>query len=475
MLRVIFRAPQCAIFMVTRKKEFSFLSSFIKGETLFGGWGFVGSLIMLLNTYLIVSSLEVFHYGVYILIIAFFSLLSHLFLGPLQSVVLNDITRFIGEGDKARAKRLFLENTALQLISALVLSVAVFIGADFVASWYDEDVATLIRITSPSFFISVLYATMRKFFRAHLYFGIIAFRSIVYNIIRLIFLSLFLLFVSLNVKNALIAHVAASFVAMLVFIPPFLRIYAPWKLVKAAQERILWRIARTYGKWSLLGGGFKSSVLDVRPWLIKLFVNTEAVAIYSIAESLYGALKMLFPKHTLKTLIPHIVHDQNRTTQTLLRSIKYFFLYSILLGSFGAVAVPPLIQFLFPHYSESIPLFYILLLALPFLAFRNPTAAFLTASRRQRFLFIRQVIVFISTLALPLILLPLFGVVGMAIERVALAVAISSLTFWYLTRYDIPLAVWRGIFRFDKDDRVFFFRLIRLLQGWLRRKLHMNN
>jgi len=452
-------------------KEFSFLNSYIKGETLMGGWGVIDTGLASLSAFLLVSYLKVFDYGVYLLVIAFFSLVSGLSIDLLQGVVFNDVARFIGEGEEARAKRLFLENTVFQLSIAFLLSAAVFMGAELVASWYGEDIASLIRIISPVFLISTLYTTMRMLFKVRLQFSIMATRSIVSKILRLAFLGSFILFASLNVKYALIAYVGSFLLSVLVCIPSFARAYAPWKHIKAAPEHILWRITKSYGKWSLFGESIKSNVLDVKPWLIKLFVNTEAVALYSVAESAYGVLKGFLPTDTLMVLFPRVVRDSQRTQKTLLSSIKYLVLVSIALGIIGAVAVPLLIRFLFPHYIDSIPLFLILLLALPFLAFRAPTAAFFVASRRQRFLFVRQIVIVITSLVLPLILLPLFGVVGMAIERVVTAAIMSAFIFWHLARHDIPLVAWREIFRFDKNDRALLLRLVRLLQSWFRKKM----
>ena len=119
------------------ERNYSFLRAYVKGEAAIGFWNMIGKIVGAGNALILISHLEVFQYGTYILIIAFYSLLSGFISPILQGVILNDIGRFIGEGNEASAKRLYLETVCVRLCTALIIAIVVFWGADIVAQYYD--------------------------------------------------------------------------------------------------------------------------------------------------------------------------------------------------------------------------------------------------------------------------------------------------------------------------------------------------
>jgi len=342
-------------------KNHSFLKSYIKGESLIGFWSVIVKLISAAIAFIVISNLDVFKYGVYILILSGYSFLASLFLKPLQGVIFNDISRFYSEDGKGKAKKLYLEMFKLRIFTGIILSLILFFTANIVASFYDNDIATLIRILSPLFLIDAFYGSMKTFFKVHLRFDLIVFRPIVYKSLKLGIILYFLYFASFGIQEVILAHTIASFVAMLVFIPSFLKLYNPWKNIIVVKEAVLWQIAKTYGKWPLFSQILSRSVKDVRPWIIKFFVNTEAVAIFSVAESFYGGLKGFFPSTTLTALIPRHISNRKQSEKILIKGTKYLFFITILLAIAGFFIVPFVIKIIFPQYIDSILLFKILL------------------------------------------------------------------------------------------------------------------
>lgn len=447
--------------MTQHKQEESFLSSYIQGEIAIGGWRLVGRVLEIASAFLVISQLDVFKYGTYILLFAFYKLVSGPFQMFLESVIFNDIVRHIAEKNEANAKRLFWERFALRMSIALVLSGGVLLGAELIAEWYDEDVAILLRLISTLFIISTLSTSMRVLFQAHRRFGAAAFRSIVQKGVRLFLLSILFVFFTIDIKTAVIATVIAAMATVVVFIPMFLKLYAPWRAVKAARTSVLIPIVKTYGKWSALGHVISSVTGNIRPWLIKFFINTEAVAIYSVAESLFGALKAFLPTDTLVTLIPREMHDIKRRERLFLRGTKYITALSIVFGIAGFVLVPPVVGVVFPQYTDSISLFLILLIALPFLSVESMASKFLVALRRQKFLFFVTVVKVISRLIFPITLLYFLGIWGMALERILMAVLIGAITFGYVVRHEISSFNWKSLFLFDAADWTFMKRFFR--------------
>jgi O-antigen/teichoic acid export membrane protein len=198
-----------------------------------------------------------------------------------------------------------------------------------------------------------------------------------------------------------------------------------------------------------------SVTVNIRPWLVKFFINTEAVAIYSVAESIFGAVKTLIPTSTLSVLIPAGVSDEKRRERLLLRGTKYYIIAGMILGVLSVVIVPPFVSSFLPDYEPSVPLFILLLLALPFLGFRVVGAQFMIALRKQKFIFAVNIVKIIAGVVLPVVLLYLFGLWGMAIERILVAAIIGAVYYGYLVRSEIDVRDWRTLVTFNAEDRKF--------------------
>lgn len=457
--------------MANPKKSYSFLKTYIKGETLIGFWNIVSKGLGGVSSFLIIAHLDVYKYGVYLLVVSFYSLVADLFLGPLVSLVFNDINRFIGENKEDKAKKLFKEFFVIRGIIAVILFLSVFFGADIVANFYDQDIAILFKILSPLFLIDFFYVSMRNLLQSRLYFGLTAFRPILYKVIRLIFIIIVVVFFALDAKNLLIAHVISSFLVAVVFVSPFIKAYKPWKTIKESSERIFLKILKTYGKWPIFSNFISQASGNLQPWFIKFFVNTETVAVFSVAESLFSAVKALFPVATLSTLVPREVSDKKRTGDLLIRGTKYLTLFGIGLGIAGFFAVPPAVGVFFPKYEEAVPLFQVLLLVLPILSFRSMASTFLVALRRQKFIFFANIIKNIISFILPAVFLYFFGIFGMAIERIVFSVIIAVLTYGYLLKKEEHPPFWRNFFYFGPQDKIFTKNLYKNFLAFARKSI----
>lgn len=406
------------------------------------------------NALIIISHLEIFKYGIYVLIFAFISLATGLFQKPFADVVQNDVARFIGAGKEAQAKKLFLENLIVRVAIALALFLTTFFAASLIARFYDQDIAILFRILSPIFLIDVATTALRTLFELRLRFGEPALRLVVYNVVKLFLILAALMFYRLDVAELLGIYLLAATAALVVFIPRFSILYAPWKNLRAASTPELIPLVLGHGKWRAMSQGLSSASSNVRPWLIKFFINTEAVAIYSVAESIYGALKALFPTSTFVTLIPHeVAGNPARAVRILIRGTKYLALAGVLLGVAGLIFVPPLVTLIVPKYGASLPYFMLLLLMLPIMGVSTIAGAFLFALQKQRFIFFVSLVRIPLSWAFPVALLYFFGLWGMPFERILITLFVGVAYFVYLLRYHVPRESLRLLFVFDATDR----------------------
>lgn len=449
----------------------SFLSAYFRGETITGSWQIITKTLSVISAFLIISNLDIFKYGTYVLLFAFFSLVAALFLRPLEDVVVNDVVRYIADGREDKAKRLYLENTSIRSLTAIILSVSLFFGAEIVAEYYGEDISALLRILSALFVISVFSTSMRILFRVRLNFGPPASRPIIYEILYASSLFTLIYFDIFTINNILISHTIATLLSNVALISSFLKEYRVWTTVSAYKQTLIIPIVKGYGKWALYSHLLSSLTGNLRPWLIKFFINTEAVAIFSVAESLFGALKTFLPVTTLNTLLPRELSDQKRMTKILLRGTKYLIIVSFVLGFAGFIFVPPLVERFIPHYTSSIILFHILLLSFPFICLRSMGTTVLLALRRQRYLFFLTIVKIVLGILFPVILLYLFGITGMALERALFASIIAFLVFVYLFTYEVPLSSWKMLVFFDKEDLLFIKMVVARLHGKLKKLL----
>ena len=435
-------------------ERYSFLSSYVRGEVLSGGWTVLNKVVAGINAFIVLSHLEVFTYGVYVLIFAFVSLVTGLFQKPFADVVQNDIARFIGEKKEAEAKKLFLENLVVRATVALLLSLATFFGADIIARYYDQDIGMLFRILSPIFILDVLTLTPRTLFELRLRFGEPALRPVIYNSIKLLLLGGAIAFYHLGLIEFLVIYLIATFLGLFVFLPRIRELYAPWAAIRAAKGSQLLPLVLGHGKWRAMSQALSSASSNIRPWLIHFFINTEAVAIYSVAESLFGALKTLLPSNTFVTLIPReVAANEERAVRVLIRGTKYLVITGFVFAAGGLLFVPPLVKLIVPSYVPSLPYFTLLLTILPLMGISSIATYFLFALQKQRFMFFVNLARIPLSWVFPAVLLYFFGLWGMPFERILISLLVSGVYFSYLLRYHVPKAALRLLFIFDATDR----------------------
>src|SRR3989344_4433310 len=111
------------------KTHGSFIRTFLRGEISYGFWGGITTAGGLINTFLVISALTIYQYGVFQLLLSSYALLAVL-IGLGGEIVRNDLLRLVGEGKEAAAKKIFLENAAFRLTAGIILWAFVFFNAD---------------------------------------------------------------------------------------------------------------------------------------------------------------------------------------------------------------------------------------------------------------------------------------------------------------------------------------------------------
>jgi O-antigen/teichoic acid export membrane protein len=218
---------------------------------------------------------------------------------------------------------------------------------------------------------------------------------------------------------------------------------------------LLWPVLKSYGKWEIpqfLTSDFNGRI---RPWLIKLFINTEAVGVFSVAYTFISAFKDLLPIRTLSILIPRKVHDKNYFNLFFLYGTKYYILMSLLVCFGSAATVPIAVHLLFPKYIASLPLFYLLLPLLPIFGFTKIINVLLVAKRRQKYIFFQSLLQYGLSFFFLILLLPTIGLFGLPLAEVLATISADTAKYYYLIKTKfIDKFPFKKIFSFGEQDRL---------------------
>lgn len=407
---------------------------------------------------IIIKALTVHEYGVYQLALAAYGIVFSLFLSGFDQVALAEIMRAKSEKDTERMHRLFNEFTVLKIAAGIFLFLVLFLGARAAGIWYEAEIAPLLRILAFLIPVVALERVLNMIFSVHLSFRAISLFPFAEELAKFVFLVLFLFVFGYGLFGVVLAAVLGTATALLVFLPLGFRLYHPHiSYGFTLNHSGLTSLFLSHGKWAVGARYLNDFQRNIRPWLIKTFLSTEAVGIFSLALNLYGQAVSLFSiANVLNPVAAQEARNPDRIKKLLLISLKYGTIFFIIVGGLTAVFVPMLVTYLFPQYAASIPLFWALLVTLG-----TTSAAFMLSSlfygyREQRSGFVIMIFGVLFTLAAGPVLLRLFGVWGMVIEFVAGAYLFNILRLRYIFRNYPELRVYMSdLFSWTAEDKQF--------------------
>ena len=453
-----------------------FTKTLIKGEISYGFWNLTHKGISLVNSFFILNFLSIFQFGLYQLIISFSSIVISFLSGLFDNVVSNDLSRYLGDKRQDLAKKLLKEYAAFKIVLGLIGTAVVIFAANPVAQAYDKDIGSFIRIIALVVLIEAITSTQTIFFQATVSFSNVP-AGAVGEFGKLFIIGGFWIFGAVGVKEVLYAHVGALAIAMFFMTIGFLREYRKlFSGVAVAKEKVLWGLVKEFG-WILVVKYYIAQVSkNVRPWLIKFLVNTEAVGIFQLAYSLMSVAFSVFPTKALSMLVPREVGDPERASHIFYRSIKYGLILSIIFVAGGFFAVPAFVGWILPKYGVSMPLFRLMLLTIPIYAFYKVVRSFVIALREQKILLGRVILNSVISPVLLFVFLPLFGVMGAAAEDVLSYLVMTVSFYGQLSRKYRQFKIsFRNFFIFDQYDRDFLKNIFRGLftdtRRWLGKKV----
>ena len=409
----------------------------------------------LINSFFIISYLSVFHFGMYQLMLSFIAILESVSAGFFNDVVVVEIRRYLNTGKTAWAKRLFWEHATLKLILSALLVVVVFLGSSLISKFYGDDVSLFIRIASILLVVHTIRSVEATLLKPLMIFSYWAYPMIM-ELIKLFLIIMFIVFFQLTIINIITAHVVAE-ISTLGIITAF----SFWKNYKtifgsisSSLGRPLFNLFKLHGKWVLVRYGFSKITKNTMPWFIKFFVNTEAVAFYSLSVNLISMIEKLMPMQGFGDVMLLKVGSKDEMAFIFKRSVKYLIWTGFIFSLAAVLIVPVVISFIFPKYNQIINIFGIMLLALPLYGVYKVLKSTLSILREYRTLAMRlanEVLVFPVG---SLIFLPIFGLAGAGIVYVV--AYIERVWFFYgqlIKKYPEFRIKITSLIRFDSLDK----------------------
>ena len=453
---------------------YSFYKKFVEGEAKSGFWNAALYGVVALNSFVIVYFLSVYEYGVYQLILSVVALAESLIVGMIDDVVFSDLSRYIGNDNNIFAKKLFKEYAWFKIGASIFLAILVILSSSLISAYYgynDMAYPISLAVTALPFMVSI--SVMNLFFRSNIYFSYLG-ASVFGEVFKLIVIFWLWFWQGLGISQILISYLAGLVFSFLFSGFHFIRLYRRvFGDVKGyVHGSLVFKLFKKYGAWVFFRYIIAKIANNIRPWLIKFFVGTEGLGLFSFARNIVAMIMRLLPLGMFGDLLPREIGDKKRVRFLFTRIIKYSAWLSFLCAGASFFILPFLINIFLPKYNLAVPLLKIMMVIVFLYGFYKIFRSTLVVFKEQKTLALRS---FDNSVLAPftlVFLLPLFGVLGAAIEWV-ITYAVTVILFYFYLIKDYPYLVLKPkeLLVIDEYDKLFFMKMRRSVRDFLKNTL----
>jgi O-antigen/teichoic acid export membrane protein len=417
---------------------------------------FLGKIIMFANVFIILRWLTVYEYGFSELVLSIVSTASIALLPGLASAIIADMSVERGRDNRKHMNLIFHQYLYFNAVLSTLAWAVLFFGAHPVASLAGTPYAAqFLQIVSFTFLIGpfrtvsmLLASVMLRFADQSLY-------VVAEEAFKLVFLIVFVVMFSMGVRGLFIAIVLSQLACVLAYTLRTLSAYRYFSDAPAEDRAQFWNLLRAHRKWSIGTSYISTLSQNIRLWIIKFMLGTEAVGLFSFALGMYSQVTSLMPLTTVLTpIIPHYVDKRDQLVRIIRASLKLQFAIGIVYAVIAVALSGPFVSLFFPNYLPALPVLYAVEVGIIINGAGTLFTPIFAAFKEQRSLLFS--IVF-KTLLMLIFLPPcifLFGLAGPGIE-VVLSTLGNGIERYSRLRKIIPgLALdWRTIFKPDAHER----------------------
>ena len=425
-----------------------------EGTILFSSNNLVSKVARLIVTLYLVRTIGMYDFGLLTLALATFTIGSMFLDLGIGAVVTTDVARMLSEKRLDLAKTLLIRYSQIEVVMSIVLFVIVFFSSSFVELGYTQTVADLVKICAFLLLFGGLKNIFVVTFNSHAKFRYVSFIQVVESLAMLPLAYILVSVMNLGVSGAMSAYPLATLVSIVLSCPMLIKTAGHFQKIEKVKEDLFLRLVKGHGKWILALNPLKRVGDNITPWIIKFFLGVESVAIFSVAYRLFVSIQSVISslEQTLMPITSMEISNPKTVQNILNRSIKYAIWICVPLIILLWVSAPLLLELLFTDkYLASVPIFRILLLTLLIFATGSIFRPLFYALKAQKYLFYSYLMWLLSILAVEVIFIQLFGLIGIAYAKIVSGVIIFIFRYYFIKKIsDFKINVNLRIDDFDR-------------------------
>ncbi len=417
--------------------------------------------VALTNSIIVLAGLTPYAYGVTELALSVVGALSIFQLAGLEKTVTADMGVEYGRGRAGAARRLFVDFFLLLSLCSLAGWALLFFGSNLMKIFFTEEIGSYFVILSFLFLSAPCAIVMRILYNVYLDLSMIAVFTFLQEAFKLVFLVSALFLDSMSIAAVLWSYVFAQVASIVALSPRTVRWVRMLRSHPVEGRLALHRFFFGHNMWTLVSNYLDSVTRSFRLWLIKIFVGTEAVALFAVAQGVVGQLSsFLTINSVVAPILPRYVRNETLFFKIIDKTMKYQFILAVLLILLGFVGVPMLINTFFPHYGAMLPVFALIVFSLIPSSINTVFQTMFYIRKAQRNLFFSQLVRFVLVGVLGGALMPLFGIYGVVCEYIATAVLFTLERYRALRKlYPTFTISIRDIVSYDEYDKMLISRI----------------
>lgn len=432
-------------------------------------FNFILKFVGFFSALIVISKLSVYEYGMVELILSALAIFSISSLPGLSNVVIADMSAEMGAGNLPRAKALILNYFYVQILFGIIAWALIFFGSSYIAGLYNANIGMYFAILSFTFLISPIRSMYGAILSVNLKFFHRNMLTFVEEFSKLVLLVVLVMFLHMGVGGVMWAVLVSQILAVLFLYPNFAACYK--KLGREYDKLGIFHFIKDHGKWGIVSSYLNNLGQNIRLWIIKFTLGTEAVGLFSLALSLINHTYSLIPlSSTLTPIVARFMSYKDKLSKIITKGIKYQFAAYAITAIGALIFLPSIVHAFFPKYISSIGIFNIMLLSALPMSFASMITPLFHALKAQKSLFASIAIKTVFIIVITPLCIFFFGIKGLAIEFV-LTNTLFTLERHFKLRKLLPEYTIRlkQMFTFDSDDMIILGSFTRFLQHRLKR------
>lgn len=374
----------------------------------------------------------------------------------LESVIQADVATLRGVGKFALARKTILDYSKTSLALLFFLFVAAWFLRGYIDQFYEADLTVYFW----ALVVLVIGQAGMNFssltFEAYEKFNYSALLQFLEGFIRFFFL-LALYAIGFSLSSVLWAYVLSKVVAALLLVPSLVKTITPPAREVVSPDHTTLKIIRRHGKWEMFKTVTNVVTDNIWPWLVNVFVSTEAVALFAFSQKIYSTVTTVFPikKVIFPAISSTIAHSRETSHLIIAKAQKVLLALSLPVGLGLLFLSYPIVQIWFPEYLPAVIFIQLSSLHLLVEVFSLGQTEVFYALKEQRWAFMVSMTVIFVRIISQIALIYFLGIIGVVVSWLLvsfLSAFLRELVLVYKLKF--PLWNWRAFFTYDEYDRI---------------------